>query len=475
MSITRGTIYNVAGSLVPTVTSLLTVPYYLGLIGLDRYGLLALCWLLVGYFNLFDFGVGRATTRQIARIGRNGIGRNRAFWSGVSISAAFALVAMLLSVPLAPLIFDLIHGSSAELRRELSDTIPLLIVVVPVAIIQSVLRGALEGRREFLLVNALFSAAAIGTGGLPLLVANLWGPQLQHLVAATVLVRVSLLVALAIACWRRVPVTGFELPKRDQMASTIHFGAWLTVTNVIGPLMVVADRFLIGAALGPGAVALYVIPFSLVNQLLLVPGALGNALFPSLAESALSPDLNRRALLGASFFVTAASSFAVVLIGPFLEVWIGGQAAQQSERIALVLIVGAWANALAQIPYVSLQAHGRTNLTAKIHLAEVIPYLVLLYLGLLYAGVMGAAIAWSARAVLDFVALAWYDRVGSSVLRRTLFQGIPILLLSIIALITENTSSTRWILYFATFSGLAIYLARILPPEVRKRTRAAMR
>lgn len=59
-------LWNLAGSLLPLGAGLVAIPLLIGQLGLERFGLLSLAWLLVGYFSLFDFGLGRSLTRLVA-------------------------------------------------------------------------------------------------------------------------------------------------------------------------------------------------------------------------------------------------------------------------------------------------------------------------------------------------------------------------------------------------------------------------
>ncbi|MCI0403070.1 MAG: flippase, partial [Acidobacteria bacterium] len=44
----------------------LCIPPIIAGLGAERFGLLALAWAVLGYFNIFDLGLGRATTKFVA-------------------------------------------------------------------------------------------------------------------------------------------------------------------------------------------------------------------------------------------------------------------------------------------------------------------------------------------------------------------------------------------------------------------------
>ena len=109
--------------------------------------------------------------------------------------------------------------------------------------------------------------------------------------------------------------------------------------------------------------------------------------------------------------LTPATLTLALVLGPFLELWLGKQHGSAATPVGYLLLFGFWANSLAKIAISRLQALGRPRFPALAHTGEVVPYAVVLYAGLTWMGLMGAAIAWSARAVIDAIILGLGNRL----------------------------------------------------------------
>ena len=62
MKLLRNSAWSLLAAILPTLVSIATVPLFVPAIGAGRYGVLAIAWLVLGYFGAADFGIGRAIT-----------------------------------------------------------------------------------------------------------------------------------------------------------------------------------------------------------------------------------------------------------------------------------------------------------------------------------------------------------------------------------------------------------------------------
>ncbi|MEO7178515.1 MAG: flippase [Allosphingosinicella sp.] len=448
MSVSKHTTYNILGALLPLGIALATVPLYLRIVGPERYGLLSICWLLLGYFGLFDFGISRAVSQKIASLRENdGAARSETFWTGLTLTLLLGAIAVPLAFPLAHFALTFIEVPTGQLHGELEKAVPWLAAVVPVSLLGALLNGVLAGRERFGALNLIEGASNLLLSVVPLSLAWVFGPQLWILLAGSLAAKMLSLSVLGTICVGAVPI-GRPSFRREMVRQLAGYGGWVSVSSLIGPLLAMWDRFIIGAVLGPKAVSIYVIPFSVAFRLMLAPGALTNALFPRFAVASRE-DLERlclTALTAVSVVMTPLVLISILCSGPFFSIWLGQEIGAPAAQLAYIFLPGIWANGLGMVTLSTLQGQGRPKYVAFAHLAETLPYALLLYLGLTYFGLIGAALAWSVRVAADSVLLMRLARVPTARLGPLLLPAALIAMAAAVALVLPMTSLARWLL-----------------------------
>ena len=428
----RNTIINFFGAVVPIFVSLATVPAYLHLIGNARYGVLAVIWVVFGYFGVFEFGLSRATANQIARMRyKPAEDRARLFWTALLLNAGVGAVGGALLFLVGHLVLGHVLKVSPEFRSQATAAVPWLAAGVPATTITTVLAGTLEGRERFLTANLLTVIGIALFQLVPLGYAYWVGPNLTGLIMSAIIALLASTALSLVVTALSLPATGFPSPDRTKVGMLFRYGGWITVSGLVGPLLTVVDRVLIGAFLGARSVTLYTVPFTLVSRAQILSGSLARTLFPrfSVLEAGEAAVVGREALRVLTAVITPITVIGAVLLEPFLRIWVGGAITRDAAPVGEILLLGMWLNSLAVIPYGFLQARGRPDLTAKFHLLELLPYAGALVLGLHLAGIRGAAWAWTARAGSDAALLFWAaarisGTPGSTGARQLLRAGI---------------------------------------------------
>jgi O-antigen/teichoic acid export membrane protein len=414
----RNAALNLAGSVVPMLLSIVTIPLVVRGFGLEKFGIIAISQTLLGYFTLFDFGIGRATTQFLASApaDRDGHVIANVFWGSILLSLLLGATGAVALASLAPWLTGSVLPIDPALRTETGRAFLWLALGVPLLTVGSSLNGTLEGVRRFDLLNAIHVPSDAAMKLAPLAVLQV-GARVDVVIAVLVGVRFLSTAVLLHVCRRVVPgVASPRLVKTRVMLPLVRFGGWITVTNIIGPVMTYLDRFAIGAFVSMAGVAFYTVPFDLLRRLQLLPQSLARALFPVFGAAARTDvDGQVRSHYEASLkyltiLMAPIAIGAIALGADFLRVWMGVEFARNSAAVLQILAGAVFLNALSKPPYSLIQAAGRPDVTALFHLAELVLYLPLLYILMLRYGVAGVAAAWSLRVLLDAVLLRRYAR-----------------------------------------------------------------
>jgi O-antigen/teichoic acid export membrane protein len=476
MGVARNAGYNIAGTLIPLVVSVATVPLYIRVVGVERYGVLALCWLILGFLGFLNFGMGPAIAQRLASLAEAPEAeREQVFWAGTWLSLAMGAVGAALVLLIGGGYFQSLSSVPSSFSAEIRQALPWLALMMPIVLVGGVFSGALQGRAQFLTMNLLNCAGSVLMSLLPLGAALWLGPRLATLIGASVAGRVLILAFTYLACARTVPAKHVRRPQPALMRRLAAFGGWVTITSLLVPIVVTMDRFVIGAVAGAAAVTIYTIPYNLVSRMTILGGSLASALYPRFA-TATPTEADDLAAEGASALVSLLTPLTVLLIatlGPFLQLWIGHDLAGRSAPVAYVLVFGFWVNSTAQIPYVFLEARGRPELNAIVHIVYVIPYLAVLYFCLSTFGVLGAAMAWTMRSFFDPVL---YVLAGN--FRRVLPiiapPGLLVAGATAVALICPWTSTLHWVLLALLLCASLLLSLRFMPDSARAQFRRAL-
>ena len=431
MSIRRSTAVSLASAVLQMAVTLVTVPIYLRVIGFERYGVIVVVWLLSDYFVLFNIGLDRGVTNMVARFGRSPADKGAIVWTASALGLGSGIFGgVLMGVVLYPVLIS-VMGVPAGLVGEAGASVYWVTLLVPVSVSGTILAGLLQAENRFVELGLAQLLQAVVFQLLPVTAAVALGASLEVVLIAGAIARATLPLMLLCFVLRRLrgSPAGWSV---DWARRLMRYGLWAMVTSVLSPLIVNLDRFLISAQLGPWAVGSYSVPLNLVLRIQLLPAALQSVLFPRLsqADAAERLRLSRRATI--TLGVLLAPGFVVggLLLDPFLRLWIGPDADPLLAHIGQVLLIGVWFNSLAYIPFASLQAYGRPDAVARLHLLEAVPFVIVLWLGLHTIGVIGAAVTWSLRAVAD-AALMFHVAGMSEVLWRALL--FPLLVIAVAA------------------------------------------
>lgn len=464
----RNTAINFAGLVLPLVVSFVTVPFYVRVIGPQRYGVLLIVWAFLGYFGAFDLGLSRAVANRIAQLkDASAQARSQVIWTGLFLGLGVGFVGGAAMVGAGYVFTGELLDLAPELRREAMSALLWLGVAVPLSNAMWLLVGSLEGQERFVLANGVTVASVTFSQALPLTLGLLTSSSLQWMLTGVALASLlGLLIALAV-CARTVPLGRPGGLDRSVAAGLARYGGWVMVSGIASPVLATVDRVVIGAVRGAQAVTVYAVPSNLVNRIGIVPLSLARTLFPrlSLLESDSAALVLRQAVLALLVLMTPLSVVTMFALEPFLRLWIGEALAPEASRVGQIVLLGAFASATASVPYTYLQARGRPDLPAKFHLLELVPYLALLWVGLRFAGIEGAAWATTFRMTVDACLLCWRASLPRRAVDAVALAALPVALAYTIVATAGEDDAVRMIasvLVTAASIGVSLRVRRQL-------------
>ena len=404
--------YNFLSQGLIIILSLWAIPILVHGMGNEKFGLLALLWSIVGYFSLLDFGISRATTKFLSEAIAHQDKKLslKIIWISLLIVSLAGLVSLFVFIGITPYLLLYLFKVSPSLYAEANSAFVYSALSIPFMLVFGIVKGIQMAYERFDLVNVYQGLSGIiqWIGSVILI----WlGYGLKEVMMLTLFSRIFITM-----------ISFYPLPKivdgfiyhnihwdRQVIRRLFYFGGWLTIVQILNPLLVYFDRVLIGHYLNLSAVTYYSIPQEVMIRVLVIPASIATVLFPVFSKESSIVDgqekyssLYYKSMNYLLFIMLPIILVLIVFAHDILSFWVGQQYGQECTLVFQIVSCGILFASLGQIPTTLLQALGRPDLCAKFFALELPLMIILNVIIIPLLGIVGAAMTWSIRLAFDF-------------------------------------------------------------------------
>jgi O-antigen/teichoic acid export membrane protein/2-polyprenyl-3-methyl-5-hydroxy-6-metoxy-1,4-benzoquinol methylase len=443
--------WSLLGNILPLIVAVYFIPVLIKVYGVERFGLMTIAWSLVGYFGIFDMGFSRALTQVLSqRLVKNEQNNYVSEISNTTVQAMWllGLVGSTLLFLIVPFLVQHVFHVSNVIFLETKKAFLILALCIPFVVNTMALKGIMDALELFRQSSIIRMCLGAGMFLMPYF-ASFFGVTLVYAFISLIILRIIIWAMHFIAVRKTQIIAKNETFNVRWLKLLSKLSGWIAVSNFIGPLMIYVDRFLIAHLLGATAIAFYVAPQEVLTKIWIIPMGFTTVLFPFFARDWLNKPTNTGLALehGLSYVLIAITPIALLIAffsHTWLEWWLGKNFSSNSSTLTVWLLAGVVANSMAQILFAYVQGTGRTDLSAKLHMLEAIPYWLLLWFLTKHYGINGAAVAWFFRSIVDYIGLAFLtyklNKINISYILYPIKISLVLILIMLASILIDNNN-----------------------------------
>ena len=426
MTVKRNIIANFIGQGVASALSLLLVPVYIHYLSIEAYALVGLYGVIQVWLTLLDLGMTPTLNREMARFTAGAVPaqsikdllRSLEIVVG-GLAIAIALVLTLASDYLAHHWLKVQQLPIDEVARGLS----LIGIVVGLRFCEGIYRSGIIGLQQQVWLNVAGVVLAVlrGVGAIAVLTIS---PTIQAFFVWQAFVSIVTLVVMGARLHLTLPRTSapsrFSLPALMEVR---RFAGGMFGMTVLAVLLTQVDKLLLSRLLPLDQFGYYMLASTVAASVYLAVGPVIQAVFPRLVALVASDNTEplAQAYHDASQAVSVLLLPITMLLASFprgvLFAWSGDAVlAARTAPILGALAIGAFLNALMQVPHHLQLAAGWTSLALKMNIVAVVILIPALLVAVPLHGPVAAAMVW-------IILNTGYLLVGIPLLHRRLLRG----------------------------------------------------
>lgn len=408
MSLNKNIFQSILTHVFPAIVALLTIPFILKNLGDEKYGLITIFWSLLGMASLFELGLSRILTKEIAKQGSI-----NSFYSSKLIKISICLVLTLMSFVLLIALYYkselvLFYFKKSVLTEEIEYSVFWLLLAMPTIIILQVFKSSYEGILLFKKANLLQVLNSSINYFIPLVV-SFFSSSIS-----------TVFFVFFVCRWIATFYVGFLFSKQygttwlkvsislADLKNMLSLGFWFMCLAILNPFLIYLDRLVVGYHLDLRQVGYYATAFEIATRLWLIPTAITRITFSFFANQQGQWTLETKKYFLNSFkwLIVCMLLVSAVLycFGPhIIAIWLNKNFAAEITQVLNIILVGIFFNSINWLILSYLQLTPTFSLSVKLVVLQSLVYIIMLGPIVDTYGPIGAAYLWSTRLIVDFI------------------------------------------------------------------------
>ena len=409
VNVNKNIIYNALGVFFPLLAAAYAIPFLNESLNKEEFSLVFIIWAIIGYFSLFDFGIGRALTFSISEINHNKKSEITSYIKGgLIIVVLTSILGSLLVFAFAEFVVGDWYKMSEYTKQDAKISLFIAALAVFPTTVTAAFRGALEGLNKYLYSNINRSILGVGMFLAPVMSIINHGSSLIVIAIYLFFIRFFVMI-LAIAQLKNYLFVNSSIKLNEIISRLFGYGMWVSLSGVISPLLLYGDRLFLGGIIGLNLIGPYATVQEAVIKLLVIPGSMASALFYEFSSSKNSEKAIKEMALSYKkklSLLMLLIIFMIVLFGKSgLSLWIDDDFASNAYIPLVFMSIGIFFNSIALIPHTVLSSLGEVSYIAKAHSLELILMIQDVFYFTNNYGIVGASFVWAIRPILDYFLL----------------------------------------------------------------------
>ena len=370
MTLVHNAVANALGGTIPGLAALACLPFIVDYLGAADYGLLTVIASIVGYFAIIDISITSGAIKFIAEFRAKGESRAE---SGVVVFGL--IVALIIGVIGCAGILLFAESIITHVFRIPGERIESGVAALRIAAfgfflaqIKQYLDSLPQALQRYTLSATVESMFGVLVPVLTVIVLFL-GNGLEQVVLLRVACSAANVIVLAWLCRSLFPLFEWRLPERAVVRRVLPFSGFAYLSRLAALTYAHADKLIIGAALGMGAVAYYSIAYTLGTMVLSVTFRLSSIMYPAASALAATGQWERLkdAYFNTARYVFSINAGVVLLIALFaremMHYWIGAEFAAYGDWVMILTAVGMLIDSLTNLPSMINDGLGHTRVS----------------------------------------------------------------------------------------------------------------